>query len=92
MQRTAVRSRRQPSRYLDTAPLHHVGDDPGRDCPSLQQIVPTDPNVPYDMKLVIREVLDARDFFEVHGAWARNIVVGDKLARSPGFAKIDPYW
>jgi hypothetical protein len=25
-------------------------------------------------------------------ATARNIVVGDKLARSPGFAKIDPYW
>jgi propionyl-CoA carboxylase beta chain len=53
-----------------------TGDDPARDCPALEQVVPTDPNVPYDMKLVVREVVDDRDFFEVHGAWARNIVVG----------------
>jgi propionyl-CoA carboxylase beta chain len=65
-----------PLNARDTAPLHHVGDDPGRDCPSLQQIVPTDPNVPYDMKLVIREVLDAREFFEIHAEYAKNIVVG----------------
>jgi propionyl-CoA carboxylase beta chain len=57
-------------------PPSSATDDPARDCPALEQVVPTDPNVPYDMKLVVREVLDDRDFFEVHGAWARNIVVG----------------
>jgi propionyl-CoA carboxylase beta chain len=65
-----------PLNAKEAPPQHHVGDDPARDCPSLQQIVPTDPNVPYDMKLVIREVLDARDFFEIHADYARNIVCG----------------
>jgi len=39
-------------------------------------IVPTDPNVPYDMKLVIRETLDKGGFFEVQPDFAKNIVVG----------------
>ena len=51
-------------------------DTRGRLCPMLQQIVPTDPNVPYDMKLVIREVLDKSVFFEVMPDFAKNIVVG----------------
>ena len=71
-----------PLNAREGPPLHATGDDPARDCPSLQQIVPTDPNVPYDMKLVIREVLDARDFFEVHAEYARNIVCG--LGRMAG--------
>jgi propionyl-CoA carboxylase beta chain len=52
------------------------GDAPARDCPSLEQVVPTDPNVPYDMKLVLREVLDLGDFFEIQPDHAKNIVVG----------------
>jgi propionyl-CoA carboxylase beta chain len=58
------------------APRVRVGDAPHRDCPALEQIVPADPNVPYDMRLVVREVLDARDFFEIQPQHARNIVVG----------------
>ena len=39
------------------APPVLPSDDPrDRPCPSLDQIVPTDPNVPYDMKLIIKEV------------------------------------
>jgi propionyl-CoA carboxylase beta chain len=45
-------------------------------CPSLEQLVPTDPNLPYDMKLVIGEVLDKGVFFEVMPDFAKNIVVG----------------
>jgi propionyl-CoA carboxylase beta chain len=59
-----------------TAPRIMVGDPVDRDCPALQQIVPTDPNVPYDMRLVIKEIVDGREFFEIHSEHARNIVVG----------------
>ena len=65
-----------PLNANDSAPRHRVGDAADRDCPALEQLVPTDPNVPYDMRLVIEEVLDARDFFEIHADHARNIVVG----------------
>lgn len=51
-------------------------DDPAdRLCPSLEQMVPTDPNVPYDMKLVIKEVLDNYDLFEIQPDYAKNIIV-----------------
>jgi len=65
-----------PLNSKEGPPMLQNDDDPFRDCPSLDQIVPTDPNVPYDMKLIIREVLDMRDFFEIHAAYAKNIVVG----------------
>ena len=60
------------------APTPHLptGDPGARDCPSLEQVVPTDPNVPYDMKLVLREVLDLGELFEIQPDHAKNIVVG----------------
>ena len=71
-----------PLNAKEAPPLHLTGDPPTRDCPSLQQIVPSDPNVPYDMKLVVREVLDGRELFEVHADYAKNIVCG--LGRMDG--------
>ena len=38
--------------------------------------MPDSPNMPYDMKKVIEEVLDDHDFFEYHSSWAQNIVCG----------------
>lgn len=43
---------------------------------ALDDMVPENPNQPYDMKEVIREIVDADSFFEVHGQYAENIVVG----------------
>jgi len=43
---------------------------------SLQTIVPEQPNKPYDIKEIIRTVLDDHYFFEVHADYAQNIVVG----------------
>ena len=51
-------------------------DDRDRRCPELEQIVPTDPNKPYDVREVIASVFDDGRFFEVHQLWAENIVVG----------------
>jgi acetyl-CoA carboxylase carboxyltransferase component len=51
---------------------------------ALDSIVPDSPTKAYDMKDVIRRVVDNGDFFEVHEHWARNIVVG--FARLGGFS------
>ncbi len=65
-----------PSNNLDTAPILTDGDDPDRDCPELREILPDSPNVPYDMKEVIAEVVDDREFLEYHAGWAGSIVCG----------------
>jgi propionyl-CoA carboxylase beta chain len=44
--------------------------------PSLNDIIPANPNQPYDMRDVIQGVVDADSFFEVHKNFAENIVVG----------------
>ncbi len=44
--------------------------------PRLAEIVPTDSRRPYDMRAVIAEIVDDGDFFEVHEAWAANVVCG----------------
>jgi propionyl-CoA carboxylase beta chain len=44
--------------------------------PQLNDIVPANPNQPYDMRDVISGVVDEASFFEVHKNYAENIVVG----------------
>lgn len=44
--------------------------------PALNDIIPANPNQPYDMREVIQSVVDADTFFEVHQNFAENIVVG----------------
>jgi propionyl-CoA carboxylase beta chain len=44
--------------------------------PKLANFIPQNPNQPYDMKEVIRELVDQDSFFEVHENFAENIVVG----------------
>ncbi len=47
-----------------------------REEPSLDTLIPDNPNKPYDIKELIHKVVDEGDFFEIQGAFARNIVVG----------------
>ncbi len=42
----------------------------------LNEIIPPNPNQPYDMREVIAGIVDAESFFEVHKNFAENIVVG----------------
>ncbi len=52
--------------------------------PKLKDIIPENPNQPYDMREVIDEVIDKDSFFEVHKLFAENIVVGfARLAGNP---------
>lgn len=44
--------------------------------PSLNTIIPENPNQPYDMKEVIHQIVDDDSFFEVHKDYAENMVVG----------------
>jgi len=44
--------------------------------PGLNEIIPTNPNQPYDMRDVVHGVVDEGSFFEVHKNFAENIVVG----------------
>jgi len=65
-----------PLHCEDDVPRAASGDSPSRTCPMLEQMIPVDPNSPYDAKLIIREVLDRSDFFEIQPEFAKNIVVG----------------
>lgn len=72
-----------PQNNLDGPPRGTVNgtDSPDREDPELDDLVPAESNVPYDMKNVIRRVVDRDSFFEVQEHWAKNIVIG--------FARLD---
>lgn len=72
-----------PSNNLEDPPYVTPRDDPERRCPELEQLVPTDPHKPYDVRQVITSVVDDGKFFEVHELWAQNMVVG--FARMNGW-------
>jgi len=73
--------------FLPSSNLSGVPELPTRDpwdrCePSLDTLIPDNPNKPYDMKELILKVVDEGDFFEIQEAFARNIVTG--FARMEG--------
>jgi len=51
---------------MDDPPYLPPLDDPHRLCPELEEIVPSDPSKPYDVRGVIASVVDDGRFFEVH--------------------------
>jgi methylmalonyl-CoA decarboxylase subunit alpha len=65
-----------PSNNQEDPPYCPPADDPDRRCPELEQLVPTDPYKPYDVRQVISSIVDDGRFFEVHQLWAENMVVG----------------
>ncbi len=73
-----------PQNNLEIPPRMLPSDDPLRQDLELDTIVPDNPNKPYDMREVIRRVVDDGEFFEVHEHYARNIVCG--FARCDGYA------
>jgi acetyl-CoA carboxylase carboxyltransferase component len=65
-----------PQNNMEDSPFLATEDDPLRSDERLDQIVPADSNKPYDIKEVIHCVVDDRQFFEIHEAYAANIVIG----------------
>jgi propionyl-CoA carboxylase beta chain len=65
-----------PSSNRETAPSRPTPDPVERVEPSLDTLVPTNPNKPYDIKELIEKVLDEGEFFEIQPYWAKNIIIG----------------
>ncbi|MFH1059267.1 MAG: acyl-CoA carboxylase subunit beta [Pseudomonadota bacterium] len=65
-----------PANNRQAPPLAACNDDPGRSAPALTDIVPAEPAKTYDMRRVIRELVDQGDFFEIQPAFAKNMIIG----------------
>ncbi len=65
-----------PQNNLEDPPRRPTNDDPLRMDEELDRIIPDNPNKPYDMKEIIRRVVDDGDFLEVHEHFGRNILCG----------------
>jgi acetyl-CoA carboxylase carboxyltransferase component len=72
-----------PNNNLELPPRVQSGDDPQRMEMELDSIVPDSPNKPYDMRNVVRLIVDDGEFFEVHEHFAPNIICG--------FSRLDGY-
>jgi propionyl-CoA carboxylase beta chain len=65
-----------PSNNLEDPPRIRSSDDPERQDPALDSVVPESPAKPYDMHAVLDAVLDDGEFLEVQAAYAPNLIVG----------------
>jgi propionyl-CoA carboxylase beta chain len=65
-----------PQNNKEKAPRIESADPIDRIATALEEVIPDNPNKPYDMHTVIREVVDRESFFEVHKDFATNIIVG----------------
>jgi propionyl-CoA carboxylase beta chain len=70
-----------PSSNRTPPPTRESYDEIDRAEPSLDTLVPANPNKPYDMKELILKVVDEADFFEISPDFAKNIIIG--------FARLD---
>ncbi len=65
-----------PLNNREKPPVRPFFDDVDRVEPSLDTLVPDNPNLPYDMKELILKVADEGDFFEIQADYAGNIITG----------------
>jgi propionyl-CoA carboxylase beta chain len=65
-----------PLNNREKAPIRPTSDPADRLDPSLDTLVPDNPNKPYDIKELITKVVDDGEFFEVQPDHAKNIVIG----------------
>ncbi len=65
-----------PLNSQERPPRRPSFDDPDREDLSLDSLVPSNPNKPYDMKELILKVVDEADFFEIQENFAKNIITG----------------
>ncbi|MBC8214488.1 MAG: acyl-CoA carboxylase subunit beta [Candidatus Marinimicrobia bacterium] len=70
-----------PLNNMEDAPIIKSNDNPNRADEKLDNLIPENPNKPYDMHKVIELVMDKNSFLEVHKDFAQNIICG--------FARLD---
>ena len=83
-----------PQNNMEEAPLVECNDDITRVDDNLNDIVPADPNKPYDMHEIINTIVDNGDFMEVHKDYAKNVICGFARfnGRSTGIIANQPSW
>ncbi|RLB11615.1 MAG: methylmalonyl-CoA carboxyltransferase [Deltaproteobacteria bacterium] len=73
-----------PQNYREKPPQLECADDTERREVSLNDVVPSNPRLPYDMRDIIRPVLDNKEFLEVQEHFAMNMITGfGRLNGSP---------
>lgn len=70
-----------PSNNLETAPRYETGDKANRMEEGLNSLISDDPSIPYDMKTIIKMIVDNGEFYEAQPLFAQNIITG--------FARLD---
>lgn len=65
-----------PANNMEDPPFKPCMDDIDRENPELQNLIPADPNKPYDMHELISSVVDDQNFFEIMPHYAQNIITG----------------
>jgi len=65
-----------PSNNLEESPEELTDDPADRRCEELYDVLPSSPNLPYDMRDVVRSVVDDGDFFEYAASWAGSMICG----------------
>ena len=65
-----------PQNRSEDPPFVATDDPPDRADPALDTVVPDNPNKPYDVKALVKLIVDDGEFLEVQPHWAMNIVCG----------------
>jgi len=65
-----------PSNNVEDPPVRPTTDPWRRDCSELVELVPANPNKPYDIRALIKGVADDGHFLEMQPEYAQNIVIG----------------
>ncbi|MDV3293821.1 MAG: acyl-CoA carboxylase subunit beta [Nitrososphaerales archaeon] len=73
-----------PQNNTESPPTADTGDPADREDKELDSLAPEDPYKAYDMREIIRRVVDGGEYLEVHSGWAQNVTVGfARLAGDP---------
>ncbi|GAB4299643.1 MAG: acyl-CoA carboxylase subunit beta [Ignavibacteriaceae bacterium] len=73
-----------PLNFMDRSPEMEFDEEQIEQDETIGEIIPDNPNKPYDIKEIIHRLVDNNEFFEIHSNYAENIVVG--FARLGGMA------
>jgi propionyl-CoA carboxylase beta chain len=65
-----------PSNNMGEAPRRAALNETPLENPELDSVVPEDPTKPYDMRSLVKGIVDDAYFFEVMEAYAQNVVIG----------------
>jgi len=83
-----------PSNNSEKPPRINTDFDPDRVDSELDDMIPEEPSIPFDMRNVIEKIVDNNDFFELFRDFAKNVVIGFARfsGRSTGIVASQPNW